>query len=99
MAAVDLYSLFARAEGWIFSKMACEEGAPTVQHSSEFKLNICQNNIEQDTVQQIFDWLRYAITEGRNSTPRASLVQMVQNVTNDEETITGVFSSLQMDQE
>ena len=37
----------------------------------EFKINICRNAIENATVQKVFDWLRYAIIIGIDSSPRA----------------------------
>ena len=63
--------VFIRTDGerWIFSKMTCKDGVPTVQHSEEFKINISQTKIENDTVQCIFNWIRYAITIGRESSP------------------------------
>ena len=93
--------VFIRSDGerWIFSKLTSENGARTVQHSAEFKLNICLNKIEKDTVQQIFNWIRYAITVGRDSSPRASLAQVGQNVPVEEETVTTEFSSLQISDE
>lgn len=54
--------------------MTCNEGFLKVQHSDEVKLNIRQNKIESETVQVIFDWLRYIIKSGRDSSPRSSVV-------------------------
>jgi hypothetical protein len=67
--------IFIRTDGerWIFSKMTCEDGVSQVQHSDEFKINICRNTIENATVQKVFDWLRYAITISRDSSPHASM--------------------------
>jgi hypothetical protein len=70
--------VFIRTDGerWIFSRMVCDKGVPIVQHSGELKLDISQSNIDDSTVRHIFDWLRYAITIGQDSTPRASLPQI-----------------------
>ena len=47
--------VFIRTDGerWIFSKMTCKEGFPKVQHSPEFKLDICEKNIRNDIVQLV----------------------------------------------
>ena len=90
--------VFIRTDGerWIFSKMTCKEGVPIVQHSNEFNLDICQNNIQNDTVQQVFNWITHAITIGRDSSPRASFSQVVQNQPDEQETLDASFSDLQI---
>ena len=86
--------VFIRTDGeeWIFSKMVCEDGVPIVEHSQVYKINIFKNDIENDILQQIFDWLRYAITIGRDS-----MSQFGQTEVNDEETLTAEFSTMLID--
>ncbi len=81
-------------ERWIFSKLTCDKGAPTVQQSSEFKVNICQNKIDNEAVQQIFNWIRYAIILGRDSSPSA---ESVKSLVADEETVIAEFAELKKD--
>ena len=92
--------VFIRSDGerWIFSKLTCDKGNPAVQHSSEFKLSICQNKIDNETVQQIFNWIRYAIILGRDSSPRSLLVAE-NGIVDDENTITAEFAELKINNE
>ena len=48
-------------ERWIFSKLTCDR---EVLQSTEFNVNICENNMEESALGDIFNWIRYAITVG-----------------------------------
>ena len=72
---------FVRTDGerWIFSKLFKDDRSLRVQHSHEVKLNILEDKIESEKIQEIFDWLRFLIKSGRDSSPRTSTTE--QNMT------------------
>jgi hypothetical protein len=92
-----IYFIRTDGERWIFSKLTCDEGFLKVQHSDEVKLNIRQNEIESETIQVIFDWLRYVITSGRDSSPRTSVIkESEQKIALDNSTLSAEFLSMQV---
>jgi hypothetical protein len=92
-----IYFIRTDGERWIFSKLTCDEGFLKVQHSDEVKLNIRQNKIESETVQVIFDWLRYIITSGRDSSPRTSVIKETeQKIALDNSTLSAEFLSMRI---
>ncbi|EPZ36071.1 hypothetical protein ROZALSC1DRAFT_26931 [Rozella allomycis CSF55] len=92
-----VYFVRTDAERWIFSRIIMINGSATAQHSREYRVDLRKlTESKVASANEIFNWIRFLIQSGRDSSPRASLQSLDQTIEYDDGLTKDIFNDMEI---